>query len=83
MIIHYLPFRMSKPDVEPSDGRVRVVPATDVRPDDEVRHIDQLPDRAARAVIAADGGRSASPHAPALADLDVDVVVFTDYYRVE
>jgi hypothetical protein len=74
---------MSKPDVTPSDGRVTVVPATEVAPDDEVKHVDQLPERAKRAVIAADEGRPASPHAPALASLDVDVVVFTDYYRVE
>jgi hypothetical protein len=74
---------MSQPDVTTTDGRVTVVPATEVRPDDEIRHVDQLPDRAKRAVIAAEAGRTASAHAPTLADIDVDVVVFTEYYRVE
>jgi hypothetical protein len=83
MIIHYLFTGMSKPDVTPGDGRITVVPATEVKPDDEVRHVDQLPDRAKRAVIAAEEGRTAPPNAPALAELDVDVVVFTEYYRVE
>lgn len=63
------------------DGQVTLVPTTEVDVRDEVHHFDQLTPRAQRAVIAADEGRSTAVHAPSLAT--VDVVVFTEYYRVE
>jgi hypothetical protein len=63
------------------DGPLTLVPASDVDATDEIIHFDQLTDRAKRVVIAATEGRSVSVHAPSLES--VDVVVFTDYYRVE
>jgi hypothetical protein len=63
------------------DGPVTLVPTSKVNASDEVRHFDQLTPRAKRAVVAAAEGRSSPVSAPSLAT--VDVVVFTDYYRVE
>ena len=63
------------------DGPPTLVPAADVDATDEVRHFDQLSNRAQRVVIAAVEDRTVSVHAPSLEA--VDVVVFTDYYRVE
>ncbi len=63
------------------DGQVTLAPTAQVNASDEVRHFDQLTTRAKRAVIAAADGRSTAVSAPSLAS--VDVVVFTDYYRVE
>jgi hypothetical protein len=73
---------MSRPGSTTSDGRITVTPAAEVTPDDDVRHFDQLPETAKRAVIEAGEGRSTPAHALALASTGVDVVVFTDYYRV-
>ncbi|WP_380680703.1 hypothetical protein [Salinigranum sp. GCM10025319] len=55
----------------------------DVEADDDVRHFDQLSDRAQRVVAAADADWTHSVDAPTPALTDADVVVFTDYYRVE
>jgi hypothetical protein len=63
------------------DGQVTLTPASEVTASDDVRHFDQLTTRAKRAVIAAAADRSTAVSAPSLAT--VDVVVFTDYYRVE
>ena len=63
------------------DGQVTLVPTTEVAPSDDVRHFDQLSARAKRAVAAAEEGGPTPIHAPSLTN--VDVVVFTDYYRVE
>jgi hypothetical protein len=70
--------RTVSPDL---DGPPTLVPASEVDATDEVKHFDQLTPRAKRAVIAAAEDRPASVHAPSLES--VDVVVFTDYYRVE
>ncbi|AUV83066.1 hypothetical protein C2R22_16610 [Salinigranum rubrum] len=63
------------------DGQVTLVPTSQVTASDDVRHFDQLTARAKRAVIAAADDRPSAVSAPSLAA--VDVVVFTDYYRVE
>jgi hypothetical protein len=63
------------------DGTITLTPVSAVDATDDVCHFDQLSPRAKQAVIAADAGRTAPVHAPSLAS--VDVVVFTDYYRVE
>jgi hypothetical protein len=63
------------------DDTITLTPVSEIDAADEVRHFDQLSPRAKRAVIAADEGQSTSVHAPSLSS--VDVVVFTDYYRVE
>jgi hypothetical protein len=63
------------------DGQVTLVPTTEVSPSDDVRHFDQLSARAKRAVLAADENGPTPVHAPSLTT--VDLVVFTDYYRVE
>jgi hypothetical protein len=55
----------------------------DVETDDDVRHFDQLSDRAQRVVAAADADWTPSVDAPTPALATGDVVVFTDYYRVE
>ncbi|WP_136589468.1 DUF1289 domain-containing protein [Salinigranum halophilum] len=72
---------MSRSAGQTLDGHVTLVPTTEVAARDEVRHFDQLTPRAKRAVIAAAEGRPATVHAPSLTA--VDVVVFTEYYRVD
>jgi hypothetical protein len=55
----------------------------DIGTDDDVRHFDQLSDRAQRVVAAADADWTPSVDAPTPVLSTADVVVFTDYYRVE
>ena len=57
----------------------RLTPVETVRPDGDVVHVDQLSAAELDALLAGTAGDGSLP-----AGLDVgDVVVFTDYYRVD
>ena len=69
--------------MSPTDATLDDTSPGDVGTDDDVRHFDQLSDRAQRIVAAADADRTPSVDAPTPTLADADVVVFTDYDRVE
>jgi hypothetical protein len=74
---------MSSHAESPGEGRVTLTPTalSEVDPTDEVRHVDQLTDRARRVVAAAPERRPARVRAPSLSG--VDVVVSATAYRVD
>ena len=63
-----------------SQDCVRLTPTDSVPDGSRVRHFDELDERAQDAVVSLDAGSTVCD-APELAT--ADIIVYTDYYRVE